>query len=119
TLIISGESYFSSRNRHAEARSSTCKNSRRGVPDPHTTSSRALRDFASCALRRSAANTCDVSRSKLSFGPYRLVGMTEMKVAPYSRAYAWQSLMPAILAIRSEEHTSELQSLAYLVCRLL
>src|SRR2546425_9305231 len=27
--------------------------------------------------------------------------------------------MPAIHAMRSEEHTSELQSLAYLVCRLL
>src|SRR5205823_14760228 len=27
--------------------------------------------------------------------------------------------IPAILTVRSEEHTSELQSLAYLVCRLL
>src|SRR2546425_7127257 len=27
--------------------------------------------------------------------------------------------LPAVRAVRSEEHTSELQSLAYLVCRLL
>src|SRR2546427_4589106 len=57
TLMISGESYFSSRKRQAEARSSTCKNSRRGFPEPHTTSSWALRIFASCALRKSAAST--------------------------------------------------------------
>ena len=29
----------------------------RGLPDPHTTNSRTLRVFASCALRRSAAST--------------------------------------------------------------
>ena len=27
-----------------------------------------------------------------------LLGMAETKLAPYCRAYAWQSLMPAILA---------------------
>src|SRR2546425_6933893 len=32
---------------------------------------------------------------------------------------AWVSRQPARGPIRSEEHTSELQSLAYLVCRLL
>ena len=69
TLMISGESYFSSSKRHAEARSSTCKNSRRGFPVHHTISFLSLRVLASCALRRSAGNTCDVSRSKLSFGP--------------------------------------------------
>src|SRR5205823_12263257 len=31
----------------------------------------------------------------------------------------WPSIYPALLDVRSEEHTSELQSLAYLVCRLL
>src|SRR5213082_3103598 len=69
TLIISGESYFSKSKRHAAARSSTCKNSRRGFPVPHTTSLRSFRVLASCALRNSAARTCEVSRSKLSFGP--------------------------------------------------
>src|SRR5919197_159628 len=69
TLMISGESYFSSSNTHADARSFTCKNSRRGSPEPHTMSSRSFRVLASCALRKSAARTCDVSRSKLSLGP--------------------------------------------------
>src|SRR5229473_3737500 len=40
-----------------------------------------------------------------------------------ARQTRWQAFMPdcpvAQLALRSEEHTSELQSLAYLVCRLL
>src|SRR3989441_2486061 len=36
-----------------------------------------------------------------------------------SRLHLWLSSIAEILARRSEEHTSELQSLAYLVCRLL
>src|SRR2546425_12566452 len=39
-------------------------------------------------------------------------------VAPAVRARRWYSLRAEIQS-RSEEHTSELQSLAYLVCRLL
>src|SRR2546425_3581274 len=35
------------------------------------------------------------------------------------RRRAWIGLHPLLDARRSEEHTSELQSLAYLVCRLL
>ena len=35
----------------------------------------------------------------MSFGPYRLVGIAEMKSHPYCLRYAWHSLMPAILAI--------------------
>src|SRR5229473_7993965 len=34
-------------------------------------------------------------------------------------AFAWPTAPPCTLPARSEEHTSELQSLAYLVCRLL
>src|SRR5205823_13888126 len=34
-------------------------------------------------------------------------------------ADAWRTVAPKRLVARSEEHTSELQSLAYLVCRLL
>src|SRR2546425_5483095 len=37
----------------------------------------------------------------------------------FSKTTAYLGLVAGILAIRSEEHTSELQSLAYLVCRLL
>src|SRR2546425_8523586 len=36
-----------------------------------------------------------------------------------SQAYVQSPLAPLERALRSEEHTSELQSLAYLVCRLL
>src|SRR3712207_8331673 len=32
---------------------------------------------------------------------------------------SWQHLAPALRGVRSEEHTSELQSRQYLVCRLL
>src|SRR5438874_9395054 len=69
TLMISGLSYFSRRKRQAAARSSTWRNSRRGLPEPQTISSRASLVFASCAFRRSAGKTCDESKSKLSLGP--------------------------------------------------
>src|SRR2546423_14732139 len=36
-----------------------------------------------------------------------------------SRSHSWQAISERRREIRSEEHTSELQSLAYLVCRLL
>src|SRR5205807_7937307 len=61
TLMISGESYFSSRSKQADAQSLTCKNSRRGVPVRQTTISLAPFFFASCAFRKRAASTCDFS----------------------------------------------------------
>src|SRR6266700_2642854 len=60
---------------------------RREFPVPHTINCFSFCAFASCALRTIAASTCDVSRSKSSLGPYRLVGMTEMKFFPFWRAY--------------------------------
>ena len=42
--------------------------------------------FASWNLRISAGRTWLLLRSKLSFGPYRLVGIAEMKLHPYWRA---------------------------------
>src|SRR5687767_15479292 len=39
--------------------------------------------------------------------------------AVFTRAYLSGGMVAASLRLRSEEHTSELQSLAYLVCRLL
>jgi len=47
----------------------------------------------------SAGSTWELVRSKLSFGPYRFVGMAEMKSLPYCLRYAWHSLIPAIFAI--------------------
>src|SRR5687767_15547872 len=50
----------------------------------------------------------------LSAGPFQKV---------WGSRYAWHDpdywFNPAVRTTRSEEHTSELQSLAYLVCRLL
>src|SRR2546425_2333534 len=45
--------------------------------------------------------------------------LTEFALADNARAWWIASNRPRLDAIRSEEHTSELQSLAYLVCRLL
>ena len=39
--------------------------------------------LASWNLRISAGSTCELVRSKLSCGPYRLVGIAEMKSEPY------------------------------------
>src|SRR4029078_9042079 len=44
-------------NTHASARSSACRNSRRGLPDPHPPRRRSPPTFAWCALRSSAAST--------------------------------------------------------------
>src|SRR2546425_7904226 len=55
-------------------------------------------------------------------GKLRLVNVDTDPDALYARGLSPQDVTNAILAqnvIRSEEHTSELQSLAYLVCRLL
>src|SRR6266545_835193 len=55
-----------------------------------------------------------------AYGPYRLLdriavgGMAEVFKAKRSGVEGFEK----IVAMRSEEHTSELQSLAYLVCRL-
>src|SRR3712207_8117471 len=41
-------------------------------------------------------------------------------IDPRTRAYRWaRTAAAALLPVRSEEHTSELQSRQYLVCRLL
>src|SRR5206468_3540023 len=88
--VVSAGDAVSKRNRRAPAERAQFGNiekySRRGVPVPHTTNSCAPLCFASCAFRKSAASACDVSRSKLSFGPKRFVGIAEIKFAPYSRA---------------------------------
>src|SRR2546425_4914447 len=60
-------------------------------------------------------------RSGRAYGPPRLLILLPVGpialLASYSRQ-PWAS-RTLIIAPRSEEHTSELQSLAYLVCRLL
>jgi hypothetical protein len=60
---------------------------------------RAPLAFASCALRRSAARTCEVTRSKLSLGPIEIGRHRRNEVGAILASYAWQSLIPAILAM--------------------
>ena len=55
--------------------------------------------LASWNLRINAGTTCELVRSKLSPGPYRFVGIAEMKSQPYCRRYAWHNRMPEIFAI--------------------
>src|SRR3989441_5666165 len=50
---------------------------------------------------------------------YTLVKLGFVEETEISKMLARQYRMPAVDLSRSEEHTSELQSLAYLVCRLL
>src|SRR2546425_5538664 len=75
---------------------------------PYTTLFRSI--FATASLREGFI----APQLKLAVIPeHRLVRRRRAQAAPAQGARA------AIRAFRSEEHTSELQSLAYLVCRLL
>src|ERR1035441_10873358 len=47
-----------------------------------------------------------------------LASAAALRVTPEEMAAAWDALNPALRKARSEEHTSELQSLRHLVCRL-
>jgi hypothetical protein len=85
--------------RQADARSSTWSSSRRGVPVPQTVTVDAPASLASWKRRISIGTTWPPTSSKLSFGPYRFVGMAATKSSPYCERYDWHSLMPAILAI--------------------
>src|SRR5687767_15455751 len=71
---------------------------------PYTTLFRSLRKFSGCLFSRStpAVNLPDVATIRV--GNMRL---------------ACNAFLTGPIPTRSEEHTSELQSLAYLVCRLL
>ena len=69
-----------------------------GNPVPQITTSGAPDSLASWNMRMRAGRTCELCKSKLSFGPYRFVGIAEMKLQPYWRRYDWHNLMPAILA---------------------
>src|SRR5687767_15297249 len=63
-------------------------------------------------IRRRSADEADVDAFRQ---PDHGRGVVDVQRAHHVRAAA----QPVVAAQRSEEHTSELQSLAYLVCRLL
>ena len=73
------------RNKQAEAISSTCRNSRLAFQLPQTTTCFKSDNLASWTFLINAGITWEVSRLKLSYGPYRFVGITEMKSVPYWR----------------------------------
>src|SRR5687767_15515460 len=87
-----------------------------------STASFDTRDVYRPEGKRIAVN-CDRSRSSCAV----LIGVkrtpnrrsSEYHTAPYDVCDVLSSAITAMLGARSEEHTSELQSLAYLVCRLL
>src|SRR3712207_2779479 len=81
--------------------------------------------FPYTTLFRSAEGHADDDRDRSSScTPMRFQGLWTLS-SRYSSsgrvmtAPQWESLAPGSLLTRSEEHTSELQSRQYLVCRLL
>src|SRR5687767_15179420 len=88
---------------------------------PYTT---LFRSDGSCASNRElyAAGGTPIAGSLRSAHQYLRAGWTQWTNANYCNnvAYTFPTPMTNLdRACRSEEHTSELQSLAYLVCRLL
>src|SRR2546425_3419053 len=75
-----------------------------------------------CVLLRPCTTGEDASPSSLgtcSAGPLLPLPKRGRKARCASSQAEWPSLRSRHQILRSEEHTSELQSLAYLVCRLL
>src|SRR2546425_7514642 len=67
--------------------------------------------------RRARGTTCEAAARADGGSPRPCVAGAPSRQPPQARARGgWRDGAPAT---RSEEHTSELQSLAYLVCRLL
>src|SRR2546425_5184288 len=75
---------------------------------PYTTLFRSQECLDGAHVLRDAVHG-EVGTRELALGE-RLIGQSHA---------LQQRNFPAVVVIRSEEHTSELQSLAYLVCRLL
>src|SRR3712207_9186546 len=91
---------------------------------PYTTLFRSAlqRDIAALAgMVRDSAGGGERAAARWVVGRLRHAGLDEESVAlePYRwpQTYVWSHVLH-LLAARSEEHTSELQSRQYLVCRL-
>src|SRR2546425_983733 len=79
----------------------------------------ALRRAAESASRSSARASVEAPRATVGPAPGAWARAAALPAAPASRPAAEPAPPAAVTPARSEEHTSELQSLAYLVCRLL
>src|SRR5690554_4715314 len=69
-----------------------------GVPEPHNVTAVWPFSLASWNFLIIAGSTCEVCRSKLSKGPYRLVGIKLTKFLSNCFLMASQALTPDILA---------------------
>src|SRR2546425_3760764 len=98
----------------------------RSAPAPNTTRSAVLRSMAGISsVRDRSAKVLESAREANAVCRYSSRASSEKKPGGMSRSAraSMSGIEPrprmALLPKRSEEHTSELQSLAYLVCRLL
>src|SRR2546425_8788612 len=82
---------------------------------PYTTLFRSVLD----RLRGLLVDQGSRSDEQLAVAVLVLLERVEHVVARHTPDDALAQRLDDVLALRSEEHTSELQSLAYLVCRLL
>src|SRR5256714_5081986 len=89
------------------------KNGLRAGTDVALSPYRSCGQCASC--RRGRPNACQFNQT---LGVQRDGALAQFIVMPREKLFPAR-LTPKELCLRSEEHTSELQSLAYLVCRLL
>ena len=79
---LSGNTFLSANTKPC-AKSSTCKNSRIGVPEPQNATGVWLFSLASWNFLIISGSAYDACKSKLSCGPYKLVGIKLTKPLSY------------------------------------
>src|SRR5205823_9026287 len=88
---------------------------------PYTTLFRSIENIVIAGAGQAGGRAAEALRAKGFQGAITMLG--EELHPPYERPQLSKEMLHApdtpLTYIRSEEHTSELQSLAYLVCRLL
>src|SRR5690606_39953853 len=91
------------------------------TPSPYTTLFRS--DYSADNVPYTPKYTLWVNMDGLKEGDFTMVfgfpGTTDQYLPSYAVKYVTEVQNPAQIAMRSEEHTSELQSRENLVCRLL
>src|SRR5699024_12344112 len=97
-LYLLSARLLSNSKRTASANSRTSRHPLRGLPVPDYSTGRCPFSFASWNLRIVAGTTCDVSKSKLSRGPYKFVGINDTYLRPYCLLKASHNSIPVILA---------------------
>src|SRR3712207_8742882 len=86
---------------------------------PYTTLFRSDVRLMPDALASAVAVLDSAGLDLVSPWPRQLAGSPAERLVQPLQQWLWGTLLPLRLAERSEEHTSELQSRQYLVCRLL